>query len=278
MDQVERNKIIAFILSDGLSVQRLLEMDEESFAAAVSAAPARKDELSALSNDELTEMKRQIHERQATLLAASTAAIEQSYFFNRPEASADHDYWSKMDLWTFEEAIALLLDRSPAAVSWSRVMPYAKVSEFAKRYERLRMLGLRSNTMNFGETSVHPLVALRWASFIEEPIPPALWDAVAARQALPPSTNSPSATPTSDGAPSTPTKEQPTERQERRLREFRQAGGAARRAGDSWQLGAGVHGALAALVRSESASGRPMSDKTNIRADLMAALDREAKG
>lgn len=66
------------------------------------------------------------------------------------------------------------------------------------------------------------------------------------------------------------TSEPPAQRRQRRLARLRQLGGHMRRAGDGWQV-TGRRGALAALVREEAAAGRPMADKTDVRADLAAA-------
>jgi hypothetical protein len=64
------------------------------------------------------------------------------------------------------------------------------------------------------------------------------------------------------------------ERQRRRLERFRTVHqGNMRKAGNSWQcIG---RGALAALVREEKAARHPMSDKKNVREDLIAAIEAE---
>ena len=50
-----------------------------------------------------------------------------------------------------------------------------------------------------------------------------------------------------------------------------------RSAGDGWQT-VGERGALAKLVREERAASQPMSDKTDVRKDLIAALGGQSEG
>ena len=66
-----------------------------------------------------------------------------------------------------------------------------------------------------------------------------------------------------------PPKETPSERRSRRLARFRELGGDIRSAGTGWHSTG--RGALAALIREEVAAGRPMSDKSDVRADLRTA-------
>lgn len=71
-----------------------------------------------------------------------------------------------------------------------------------------------------------------------------------------------------------PASETPQERRRRRLKALRDLGGDIRPAGPGWQT-IGKRGALAALVKAELAAGRPMSDKTDVRNDLIKALEEQ---
>jgi hypothetical protein len=64
------------------------------------------------------------------------------------------------------------------------------------------------------------------------------------------------------------------DRQRRRLEQFRRYGGSYKQEGGLWHCN-GARGALARLVREEQTAKRPMSDKKNVRADLIAALEAE---
>lgn len=66
--------------------------------------------------------------------------------------------------------------------------------------------------------------------------------------------------------------EDPAQRRARRAERFAQLGGLLEKHGDGWLTRAGRRGALAELVREEESEGRPMSDKSDVRADLIAAL------
>lgn len=69
---------------------------------------------------------------------------EQARAFNQPSASADFDYWSRLPLWTLDEAVALTLERNPAVVTWAAVKGDVGVSLFAGRFDKLRRHVLRA--------------------------------------------------------------------------------------------------------------------------------------
>lgn len=75
----------------------------------------------------------------------------------------------------------------------------------------------------------------------------------------------------------TPRKETPEQRQARRLARLRSLGGHMKQEGTSWRT-IGSRGLLARLVKEEKDSGSPMSDKTNVRNDLIAATQRIQDG
>lgn len=71
----------------------------------------------------------------------------------------------------------------------------------------------------------------------------------------------------------TPKKEHPKLRQDRRLKRFRELGGSMTPAGTGWHT-KGDRGILATLVKEEKASGNPMSDRSDVRQDLIKATER----
>lgn len=107
--------------------------------------------------------------------AAKAAEIEAALFYNEPSASADFDYWIKAEYWTFEESIALLLGKAPAAVTWAAVKRELEAkpgfmffdkpkppSGFLLTYERLRNLALRAQAMT-RTTKLRPADVIEWA-------------------------------------------------------------------------------------------------------------------
>lgn len=71
--------------------------------------------------------------------------------------------------------------------------------------------------------------------------------------------------------------ERPEVRQARRLSRLRELGAGFIPYGAGWRVD-GTRGALARLEREEREAGRPMSDKSDIRKDLQAAVEREREG
>lgn len=106
----------------------------EAARAAFNAMPA--DEIKKLAEDE---MRRETEAR-----IEKMRREEAQLFFNLPQVSADLTYYSKLALWTVDEAIALSLDKAPGVVNYSKVMmederiiPHAwQFSPFPKEYSR----------------------------------------------------------------------------------------------------------------------------------------------
>lgn len=111
--------------------------------------------------------------------AEMRAAIEEKgRFFSKREAEADFNYWSKVEYWTLDESIALLLGKSPEIVTWKSIQAYVNISAFAKQYERLRNLALRAQAMNRGQSAAHPKVVLAWADEVAIQVPKGLREAL----------------------------------------------------------------------------------------------------
>jgi|GEM_PF-5395286 len=79
-------------------------------------------------------------------------------------------------------------------------------------------------------------------------------------------------------SPPEPTQEEkPEQRQDRRLARLQQWGGHMKQVGAGWHT-IGPRGILARLIEEEKAAGHPMSDKTDVRNDLIAATKRMRDG
>lgn len=107
--------------------------------------------------------------------AAKAAQIEAALFYNQRSASADFGYWAKAEYWTFDEAVALLLGKAPAVVTWAAVkreleaksgfMLFEKpkpAAGFVLAYERLRNLALRAQAMT-RTAKLRPADVVAWA-------------------------------------------------------------------------------------------------------------------
>ena len=100
-------------------------------------------------------------------------------FFNLPGANADVAYWSKVEYWSLDESVALLLGKSPEVVNWDSIKSFVNISAFAKQYERLRNLAARAQQMNRGQSGIYPKAVLAWAADMDVPVPQGLKDAMA---------------------------------------------------------------------------------------------------
>lgn len=157
--------------------------DVERHSRMMEAIEAERRELMKLPDAELdatyAEATRKVQER-----AKLKADLEErGRFFHQPNAAADFAYWSKVEYWTLDESLALLLGKSPEVVTWKTVQAYVNISEFAKAYERLRNLALRAQAMNRGQTAVYPSAVLAWAADMDIAVPQGLKDAMAERDA-----------------------------------------------------------------------------------------------
>lgn len=132
----------------------------------------RRAELQALSSDELQRLQTERKAEQSRRAAAHEAAAEAARFYNQPQAQANYALWLKMDFWTFDDAIALLLGKNPKVVTWEAVdkamnpkgffKPAPVRSRFLTGYMTLREFALRSDVMTSGP-KLRPTDVVTWA-------------------------------------------------------------------------------------------------------------------
>jgi len=152
--------------------------------------------------------------------AAEAAEKEAAKFYNQPQASADFAHWGRLEYWTFDEALALLLGKDPRIVSRAAMKrelspgiealffdrPTEK-SPFLRSYENLRHLAERASAMQ--GPRLRPANVLLWAHDSgAATLPPALLKAVVARP-KPPLPVAPAATQLTPPASNVATKEAP---------------------------------------------------------------------
>ena len=148
--QAEREKLLLRPESDLLPILQRYRAKEKAQGEAAAAAKKEKQE-------------------------AKAAEIDAALFYNQPSASADFEYWTKAEYWTFDESVALLLGKAPAVVTWPAVkreleaksgfMLFEKpkpASGFILKYERLRSLALRAQAMT-RTAKLRPANVIAWA-------------------------------------------------------------------------------------------------------------------
>jgi hypothetical protein len=122
---------------------------------------------------------------------AKTAAKEQKKFYNRPEAEADLDHWTKVD-WTIHESVVVLLGKEPRVVTWPALkqelearsffgLNKSPLPPFLCEYRRLRELALCSNVMTSTER-IRPTDVIQWADRVGVEVPAQLRQALAATE------------------------------------------------------------------------------------------------
>src|SRR5262249_12841527 len=131
------------------------------------------DELQALASAELA---KELAER-----TEKAECEEQHRFFNKPEARADFEHWSRMASWRLDEAVALSFAKAPEVVNWDRLQSITQISTFALQYGRRLDLALRARTAGQLLDPVPPILFLGWAKNIDLALSPELEIAVAAR-------------------------------------------------------------------------------------------------
>jgi hypothetical protein len=104
---------------------------------------------------------------------------EGARFFNLPHAAADFEYWSKMEHWSLDEAVALALSKAPEVVSWDKIKAFHGISPFVGQYARLRDLAQRAATWQKLFDPVLPAIFIKWADDNEIAFPSELRENVA---------------------------------------------------------------------------------------------------
>lgn len=183
---------------------------------------------------------------------------------------ASGEFWLMMDAWSIDEAAMLLCAVDPAALNqWAARNGGWATVRLPEQVDSLKILLQRAAEAGALTSPSPPAAVIEWAMSKGLSLPAPLIPAGAAvRDGR---WTRPEAAPDSVSASTSPAPEPPRVRQWRRLVRLRELGGDMAQHGDGWRT-TGRHGSLAELVREEQAAGRPMSDKTNVRGDLAAAM------
>ncbi len=140
----------------------------------MSRVAAERESLMASSDDEVERLFVASGTEEQAKARLMAEIEEKGRFFSMRGAEADFGYWSKVEFWTLDESIALLLGKAPEVVTWKAIQPYVNISAFAKQYERMRTLALRAQAMNRGQTAIYPSAVIGWANEMDIPVPKVL--------------------------------------------------------------------------------------------------------
>ena len=88
---------------------------------------------------------------------------ERDRFFNLPSAEADFEYWSKLDLWSLDEATALSLNKNPRIVNLDLLQPHVASSPFALEYGNRFEMARRAAQCGLLRDPCAPSEYLNWA-------------------------------------------------------------------------------------------------------------------
>lgn len=110
--------------------------------------------------------------------SAKLAREEAQHFFNLPYARADIYHWSRVSLWTLDEAVALSLDRDPRIVNFESIKAYRNRSFFVANFEARRMLVTRARDAGQLWDQTIPGIFLAWAQRMRIDVPANLAGAV----------------------------------------------------------------------------------------------------
>ncbi len=135
------------------SLEETLPEEAASYKAQLQKKSAK--ELQAILENSLGEEAAERREREE--LEDSTR------FFNASEARADYSYWSKVDLWTLDDATALSLGKEPKGLNSGSLVHMARYSPFARAYMgRSEMLG-RARKAGALKFPVSPAEFVNWS-------------------------------------------------------------------------------------------------------------------
>jgi hypothetical protein len=112
-----------------------------------------------------------LYQAECALALEEAQREENARFFNLPHTAADFAYWSKMEHWSLDEAVALAMGKAPEFVSWEKIKAFNGISPFVGQYARLRDLAQRATTWQKLFDPVLPAIFIKWAEDNEIALP-----------------------------------------------------------------------------------------------------------
>ena len=146
------------------------------------AVNAFKDELAALTPEELDARFNEEKGKELEQLRARAEQEERQRFYNQSNAKADFAHWAKAAHWTLDEAIALSFGKAPEVVQWEKLQNLTELRwPFVTEYVRRRDLALRAKAWEQLYDPVLPGIFLAWAKQTDIDVPPELIEEIEKR-------------------------------------------------------------------------------------------------
>jgi len=156
----------------------LVDDDEECLIPSEKTKRKAEQYRETLSNLPKSEIKKRYGEE----LAKQRLEDDQKRYFNQSHADADFDYWSKMEHWTLDEALALSFEKDPKIVNPNNLKNILSCkSPFVQQYEKVKELAERAIKWEKLYNPVLPILFVNWAKETDISFPDELAQKVLAR-------------------------------------------------------------------------------------------------
>jgi hypothetical protein len=130
-----------------------------------------------LKHHTTTELEKELYRAPYNSSSAYQKRAEKQQFFNRPEAGADFSHWACMPYWSSEEAVALILGKTPKRVNLINLDEYStRVSPFIQKFKDLRELINRAVEVEDLPERATPRQFVEWARKLDFEVPTDLED------------------------------------------------------------------------------------------------------
>jgi len=133
----------------------------------------RAYELKSVDESELETIHRQLM-RKIVSSKGYQQRYEKQQFFNRPEADANFNHWTKMSAWLIAEAVALSFGKDPQRVNSEYLRELSGGCIFRELFEKRSELITRAVSVGDLEDPVRPMDLCSWMKSIDIELPEAL--------------------------------------------------------------------------------------------------------
>lgn len=110
---------------------------------------------------------------------------EQAWFESQLSSPADLNHWSRLDYWTIDEAIVLLLGKNPRVMGSSNSQLMIQFAEISDRFSDTNEVYVRSENLKNSMDRISPIDFMVWAENKGFDFPPRLKQALLDRSEVP---------------------------------------------------------------------------------------------